>query len=67
MSPPKRIPVAAVKRYAQEYCQDQVIILSFGPDGRTHVVTWGKDKKNCKEAAEGSERIMSFLGLEADR
>ena len=63
MNPPKRIPVAAAKRHGQQYGQDQVIILSFGPDGVTHVVTWGKNKSQCKEASNGAKRITDFLGL----
>ena len=59
--PPKRIPIAATRRYAEAYGQNQVIILSWGPDDRTHVVTWGKTKKDCKEAAAGGKKLFDYL------
>lgn len=59
--PPKRIPVAAARRHGEAYVQHQVIILSWGPDGRTHVVTWGKTKKDCREAAAGGKNLFDYL------
>lgn len=46
---PKRIPIAAARAFAEtEECK-QVVILAW--DGkRQHVVTYGIDKQNCKEA-----------------
>ncbi len=62
-TPPKSIPVAAARRYGRQYAQTQVIVLSFGPDGRTHVVTWGKTEQDCKEAAAGGQRLVDYLEL----
>jgi hypothetical protein len=61
--PPKRIPVAAAKRYGEQYGQTQVLVLSFGPDGKTHAVSWGKTKVDCKEAARGLQRILQLFGI----
>lgn len=61
--PPKRIPIAAAKRYGEQYVQDQVMVFSWGPDGRTHIVTWGRTKKDCLECAGGAHRVSIFLGL----
>ena len=62
----KRIPIAAAKRLGQEYSQDQVIIVTWGRGAdrgtsRTHVVTWGKTKKDCQEAAEGGKIVMDSI------
>lgn len=38
-------------------------IKSFDDDGTTHVVTWGKTKKDCEQAAAGSKRITTSLGI----
>jgi len=63
-TPPRRIPIAAARRYGQEYGQQQVLILSFGPDGVTHLVTWGSTKKDCQQATEGIQRVAKILGME---
>ena len=60
---PKRIPIAAARRLAQEQKCKQVIVLAW--DGElTHVVTYGIDPTNCKQAAQGGEKIRQFLGLQ---
>ena len=58
----KRIPVAAAKRFGQKYHKDQVIILCFDKEtGETWTTTWGKTIKDCKEAAEGGNKINKLL------
>ncbi len=60
----KRIPVSAAKEIAQKYDKNQVIILTWDEaHGMTHVTTYGVDKKQCKQAADGGKRIVEFLGL----
>lgn len=58
---PKRIPIAAAKRYGQDHGQHVVVCMSHGADGKTHVVTWGSTKEHCKWAADGGERLMNAI------
>lgn len=51
---PKRIPIAAARRIAQDYDCSQVVILAF--DGvSTHIVTYGKTKADCVAAAKAQD------------
>lgn len=61
---PKRIPITAAKRIAQEFLQDQVILITFDKtSGTTHVVTYGKSKEDCDQAAIGGNKLKrEFLG-----
>lgn len=57
---PKRVPIAAAKRVAEEQGLQQVVLLGF--DGNlVHVVTYGVTKKACEAAAKGGAWIMSAL------
>lgn len=59
---PKRIPVVAAERFAKEQKCQQVIVLAW--DGEcTHVVTYGINPTHCKQAAQGGQKIATFLGL----
>ena len=64
MSQPKKIPIAAAKRIAEEYGYEQVIIY-----GRRHsdqsmesMATYGIDKANCEVAARMGETLRRFMG-----
>jgi hypothetical protein len=60
----KRIPITAAKAIADKYNQTQVIILTWDRvNGLTHVVTYGVTKEDCRQAAEGANRVKGFLGL----
>jgi len=59
--PSKRIPIADAKRIAEAHGQRQVIIVTW--DGKnTHVVTYGQSVDDCKQAAEGGNKLKRFLG-----
>lgn len=63
---PKRIPIAAAKRFGQEQECRQVIVVAWDGE-RTHVVTWGQTLADCKEAANGGNFVKKALGFpEAD-
>lgn len=54
----KRIPISAAKEIANKFDQDQVIIITFSKKtGLTHVVTYGKTKEDCIQAAQGGNII----------
>ena len=54
----KRLPIKMAKDVAEKYDQDQVIILSFNKKtGVTSVVTYGKTKEDCVQAAQGGNKI----------
>lgn len=58
----KRIPIACAKRIAHEHGQKQVIIVTFGDDGVTHVVTYGRSIEDCDQAALGGNCVKRALG-----
>lgn len=59
----RKIPIAAVKRFAREYDKDQVIVLCFSKkDGKTWVSTYGKTLDDCRQAAEGGNKLKRALG-----
>ena len=56
----KRVPVMAAKRVAQEQGLRQVVLLAY--DGElVHVVTYGKTKADCADAAKSGAWIMRAL------
>lgn len=58
---PKRIPIAEAKRVAKAQGCEQVIIMAW--DGElSHCVTYGTNKSNCAQAAEGGRKLMEVLG-----
>jgi hypothetical protein len=59
---PKRIPIAAAKRIADEHGCSQVIVLAFDTEGRTHVVTYGRTLKDCEQAAAGGNKMKQVMG-----
>lgn len=59
---PKRIPIAAAKRIADEFECSQVIVLAFDAQGATHVVTYGRTRKDCEQAAEGGNNMKRVMG-----
>ncbi len=58
---PKRIPIAAAKRFAEEHGLQQVIVLAWDGE-RTHCVTYGKTAKDCEQAADGGNKLKRALG-----
>ncbi len=57
------IPIEAAKRIADEYDQNQVIIVTFDKQtGETHVVTYGRTIEECKQAAQGGNFVKKALG-----
>jgi hypothetical protein len=57
---PKRIPIAAARRVAEEQSLKQVVLLAYDGD-HVHVVTYGATKADCEAAAESGRWIMSAL------
>lgn len=58
---PKRIPITAAKKVAENYNCSQIILLAW--DGtQTHVVTYGTTIKDCQQAADGGNKIKKFFG-----
>ena len=59
----KRIPIKVCKQISKDYGMSQVILLCYDKnDNRTHVVTYGKSVKDCKEAADGGNKLKKVLG-----
>lgn len=58
---PKRIPIAAARRFAREHNLRQVIVVAW--DGElSHVVTYGKTVEDCDQAALGGNKVKTALG-----
>lgn len=63
----KRIPIKAAKDFAKQFGLAQVIIVAWEVDekarcAQTHVVTYGKTKEDCVQAAEGGNKVKKALG-----
>jgi hypothetical protein len=63
----KRIPIKAARELAKKYKLDQVIIVAYERDVKkqehmTHVVTYGKSKVDCLQAAQGGNMVKKALG-----
>lgn len=63
----KRIPVQAAKDVAKKFNLAQVILICWEVDevsrnAMTHIVTYGKTKEDCLEAAQGGNRLKKALG-----
>jgi hypothetical protein len=64
----KPIPVEEAHRIAKSYEKSQVIILTWDSVHKLmHATTFGESMEDKKQAAEGSKRIMAFLGADLDR
>lgn len=65
----KRIPIKAAKDIAQKYDSDQVILITWNKKtGTTSVVTYGKTKDDCVQAANGGNLIKKkILGWPDDQ
>lgn len=60
----KRMPIKAAEEVCKKYGVSQVILVAWDDkDGYTNVVTYGKDKKNCAQAAIGGKKMAAALGV----
>ena len=58
-----RLPIFAAQRIADDYGQDQVIVVTFDKtSGLTHVVTYGRSLEECEQAAIGGNKVKAALG-----
>lgn len=54
----KRIPIAAARRFGDEFGYDQVIVIARDHvSGRQHVTTWGATRQLCASAGEVATAI----------
>lgn len=55
----KKIPIKAVKEFAEKYNKDQVIIISYSnTDNKTWVTTYGKTEIDCDQAYQAGRWFM---------
>lgn len=63
MPPYKDIPIKAAREIAKAYDKSQVIILTFDKvHGKTHVTTYGRTVEDCRQAAEGGNKLKKVMG-----
>lgn len=61
-----RIPIKALKEFAQKYNLSHVIIFAHDRDGETdYVATYGRTIAQCSEAAELGNDLKDVLGWPA--
>ena len=48
------IPISVAEKIGKKFKCKQVLLLTFDGE-RTHIVTWGKTKKDCEEVAIAQE------------
>lgn len=59
----KRIPIKVARELAQKYGQAIVCVVTWQPDGRQHVVTYGETREQCAWAADlGNQIKRKILG-----
>lgn len=59
----KRIPVSAAAEIGKKFNKDQVIVVAWDLEtGETWVTTWGSNKVQCVQAAEGGNFVKKALG-----
>jgi len=60
-----KIPISAAKQIAEKYGYDQVVVIARAVGEGEHVTTYGKDKANCKVAAQIGDflkfKVMGWL------
>lgn len=59
---PKRIPIAALRRFAGGLELRQAILVAWDGE-RTHVVTVGKSVTDAEQAAIGGNKVKRALGF----
>lgn len=64
---PKRIPIKAASDLAKKHGLKQVILVAMDTDGREHVVTYGSNKVDCAQAAQGGNFVKKALGWPEDK
>jgi uncharacterized Rossmann fold enzyme len=57
---PKRIPISAATKLAEELGLRQVILVAWDGE-QTHVVTYGKTTEDCDQAAQGGDVIKKAI------
>lgn len=57
---PKRVPITAAKKLAEEQGLRQVVVLAWDGD-LAHVVSYGKTKSDCHQAAKSAAWVKKAL------
>jgi len=52
-----------VAAFAREHELAQVIVVGWGANGLTHVVTWGESLQDSAQAAQGGNFVKNALGF----
>lgn len=57
----KHIPIREAREIGKRLGATRVVLVLQAPEGRQHVVTWGKKYDDCKMAALVGNRIKKFV------
>ena len=57
-----KLPLSVAREPLEKYGLQQVIMLCMDADGVHHIVTYGKDKEQCKEAGLSGDRLKKLIG-----
>jgi hypothetical protein len=59
----KRIPIKALKEFANQYGLDQVVVIARNNESDTdYIVTWGRTIKDCALAAISGNNQKRHMG-----
>jgi len=59
---PNSLPLSVAREPLEKYGLQQVIMLCMDSDGVHHIVTYGKNKEQCKEAGLSGDRLKKLIG-----
>lgn len=58
----KRIPIKDLKTLVDKHQQNIAILFMWDKNtGQSHVITYGKSRVDCKQAADGGNKLKKFL------
>lgn len=58
----KKLPVKLAKDVCKEYDLEQVIVLCRDKDGYEHIVTYGCNEEECKNAGVSGDKLKVLKG-----
>lgn len=59
----KRIPISAARKISHDYNYPEIVIFAYDPEtGMQHVITYGRTKEHCIDAARAGNYLKRALG-----
>ena len=58
----KKIPVSELKAFSDKHGLVECVLVGREKDNTVHVMTYGKSKKQCLDAANSGNNLKRYLG-----